>query len=148
MALVVAVGSSAFTSCEDSDKFRFPELTNGGYIKFVFQPDVYEGLQIVDEFLSQSIILEQILLQLVLMHFTEDPSGNVAHRMSCSLEVPLMVLLKILSPQGALLFLPFDISYSTGDMATLFNVPMKHLLLMSFLTSTITLTSGVVYNSI
>ena len=49
MTIILAVGSTAmFTSCEDSDKFRFPELGNGGFVKFTVQPDCWSGLFIID----------------------------------------------------------------------------------------------------
>lgn len=149
MALVVAIGSSAvFTSCEDSDKFRFPELSNGGYVKFVFQPDVWEGLQIVD---GISIVKYHIGADPATASFdalTEDPSGNVA-----SYELFVRGTFDG-APEDPIAYtsttsFPFDISYTSADMATLFNVPVETFVSGDefFFTSIITLTNGTVYNS-
>jgi hypothetical protein len=150
MALVVAVGSSAvFTSCEDSDKFRFPELGNGGFVKFVFQPDVWEGLQIVD---GVSIVKYHIGADPAEANFvalTEDPTGNVA-----SYELFVRGTFEG-APEEPIAYMstnsfPFDISFASADMASLFNVPVETFETGDefFFTSTITLTDGTVYNSI
>lgn len=150
LALVVAVGSSAvFTSCEDSDKFRFPELGNGGFVKFVFQPDFWEGLQIED---GVSIVKYHIGADPAGATFealTEDPTGNVA-------SYELFVLGDFDgAPEDPIAYksttsFPFDVSYSTADMAALFNVPVETFKTgdQLFFTSIITLTDGTVYNSI
>jgi len=150
MALVVAVGSSAvFTSCEDSDKFRFPELTNGGYVKFVFQPDVWEGLQIVDGISIVKYHIGADPAEASFQALTEDPSGNVA-----SYELFVRGTFEG-APEDPIAYMstnsfPFDISFASGDMASLFNVPVETFESGDefFFTSTITLTDGTVYNSI
>lgn len=150
LALVVAVGSSAvFTSCEDSDKFRFPELGNGGFVKFVFQPDFWEGLQIVE---GVSIVKYHIGADPAGATFealTEDPTGNVA-----SYELFVRGDFDG-APEDPIAYksttsFPFDVSYSTADMAALFNVPVETFKTgdQFFFTSTITTTDGRVYNSI
>jgi len=150
LALVVAVGSSAvFTSCEDSDKFRFPELGNGGFVKFVFQPDFWEGLQIED---GVSIVKYHIGADPAGATFealTEDPTGNVA-----SYELFVRGDFDG-APEDPIAYksttsFPFDVSYSTADMASLFNVPVETFKTgdQLFFTSIITLTDGTVYNSI
>jgi len=150
LALVVAVGSSAvFTSCEDSDKFRFPELGNGGFVKFVFQPDFWEGLQIED---GVSIVKYHIGADPAGATFealTEDPTGNVA-----SYELFVRGDFDG-APEDPIAYksttsFPFDVSYSTADMAALFNVPVETFKTgdQLFFTSIITLTDGTVYNSI
>lgn len=150
LALVVAVGSSAvFTSCEDSDKFRFPELGNGGFVKFVFQPDFWEGLQIVE---GVSIVKYHIGADPAGATFealTEDPTGNVA-----SYELFVRGDFDG-APEDPIAYksttsFPFDVSYSTADMAALFNVPAETFKTgdQFFFTSTITTTDGRVYNSI
>jgi hypothetical protein len=149
MALVIAIGSSAvFTSCEDSDKFRFPELTNGGYVKFVFQPDVYEGLQIVEDFSISKYHIGADPATASFNALTEDPSGNVA-----SYELFVRGTFEG-APEDPIAYMsttsfPFDISFSSADMATLFNVPVETFVATDefFFTSTITLTNGTVYNS-
>lgn len=149
LALVVAVGSSAvFTSCEDSDKFRFPELGNGGFVKFVFQPDFWEGLQIED---GVSIVKYHIGADPAGATFealTEDPTGNVA-----SYELFVKGDFDG-APDDPIAYksttsFPFDVSYSTADMAALFNVPAETFETgdQFFFTSIITLTDGTVYNS-
>ena len=144
LALVVAVGSSAvFTSCEDSDKFRFPELGNGGFVKFVFQPDFWEGLQIED---GVSIVKYHIGADPAGATFealTEDPTGNVA-----SYELFVKGDFDG-APDDPIAYksttsFPFDVSYSTADMAALFNVPAETFKTgdQFFFTSIITLTDG------
>ncbi|MEL6811063.1 MAG: hypothetical protein AAFP76_06995 [Bacteroidota bacterium] len=150
MALVVAVGSATvFTSCEDEDKARFPELSNGGFVKFVSQPDFWEGLQIED---GVSIVKYHIGAEPADAAFnaiTEDPSGNVA-----SYELFVRGDFDG-APEDPIAYMstttfPFDISFSTGDMASLFNVPAETFQSgdQFFFTSTITTTDGKVFNSI
>jgi len=150
LAMVIAVGSTAvFTSCEDSDKFRFPELGNGGFVKFVFQPDFWEGLQIVD---GVSIVKYHIGADPATASFnaiTEDPSGNVA-----SYELFVRGTFDG-APEDPIAYksttsFPYDISYNGADMAALFNVPVETFETGDefFFTSTITLTDGTVYNSL
>lgn len=149
LILLVAVGSGAiFTSCEDSDKFRFPSLTNGGFVKFVFQPDVWEGLQIVD---GVSIVKYHIGSDPTTASFdaiTEDPSGNVA-----SYELFVRGTFEE-APEDPIAYkntnsFPFDVSYTGADMAALFNVPIETFQSGDefYFTSRTTLTNGIVYNS-
>jgi len=156
MALVVAIGSSAvFTSCEDSDKFRFPELTNGGFVKFVFLPDVWEGLQTVsgeDGNADFSITKYHIGADPATASFdalTEDPSGNVASyqlfvrgTFDGAPEDPINYM--------STTSFPFDVSFTSADMAALFSVPVETFVTGDefFFTSTITLANGAVYNSV
>jgi len=150
LAMVIAIGSSAvFTSCEDSDKFRFPELTNGGYVKFIFQPDVWEGLDIVD---GVSIVKYHIGADPTTASFdalTEDPSGNVA-----SYELFVRGTFDG-APEEPIAYksttsFPFDVSYTGADMAALFGVDIETFQATDqfFFTSIVTLTDGTVYNSI
>lgn len=169
MALVVAIGSSAvFTSCEDSDKFRFPELTNGGFVKFVFQPDVWEGLQTIeDDDGDFSITTYHIGIDPAADSFdalTEDPSGNVA-------SYQLFVQGSFDgAPEDPIAYMsttsfPFDVSFTGADMATLFGVDQSVFIPIDNnedgdftdsgdysaffdFTSVITLSDGTVYNSI
>ncbi|MEM7382621.1 MAG: hypothetical protein AAF361_15730 [Bacteroidota bacterium] len=137
-----------FTSCEDSDKFRFPELGNGGFVKFVFQPDFWEGLQIVD---GTSIVKYHIGADPATATFdalTEDPTGNVA-----SYELFVRGTFEG-APEDPIAYMsttsfPFDVSYSSADMAALFNVPVETFQTgdQFFFTSIITTTDGRVYNS-
>ncbi|MBL4662726.1 MAG: hypothetical protein JKY22_04020 [Flavobacteriaceae bacterium] len=139
-----------FTSCEDTDKHRFPEVTNGGFVKFVFQPDVWEGIEAAPEG-GFSIVLYHIGADPAEASFTaltEDPSGNVA-----SYELFVRGTFEG-APEDPIAYksttvFPFDVSYSSADMATLFNVPVETFVTGDefFFTSTTTLTNGTVYNS-
>ncbi|NNM23088.1 MAG: hypothetical protein HKO54_06025 [Flavobacteriaceae bacterium] len=156
LATIVAVGTSAmFTSCEDSNKFRFPELGNGGFVKFVFQPDFWDGLQQVDfdddgvnDF---SIVKYHIGSDPTTATFdalTEDPSGNVA-----TYELFVRGTFDG-APEDPVAFkstdsFPFDVSFTGSDMATLFSVPIETFSSGDefFFTSRIVTTDGRVYTT-
>ena len=156
LALVVAVGSTAvFTSCEDADKFRFPELGNGGFVKFVFQPDFWEGIEVVnpeaeanERFSVPFYHIGADPAEASFVAITEDPTGNVA-----SYELFVQGDFKG-APEDPIAYMstttfPFDVSFTAADMAALFNVPVETFQANDEFefSSRITTTSGVVYNS-
>jgi hypothetical protein len=107
LAFVAILTTVTFTSCEyDEDKARFPQLTNGGFVKFVSAPEFDMGADPATASFSA---------------MTEDPNGNVA-----SYEVtvvgdftgaPSEAL-----PFGSTTTFPYDVSFTTADMAELFGV--------------------------
>lgn len=107
LAFVAILAAVTFTSCEyDEDKARFPQLTNGGFVKFVSAPEFDMGADPATASFSA---------------MTEDPNGNVA-----TYEVtvvgdfagaPSEAL-----PFGSTTTFPFDVSFTTADMAELFGV--------------------------
>ncbi|MCZ6595339.1 MAG: hypothetical protein O6943_10575 [Bacteroidetes bacterium] len=149
MTIILAVGSTAvFTSCEDSDKFRFPELGNGGFVKFTFQPDCWEGLIIIEGVSITKYHIGTDPTEASFNAVTEDPSGNVA-----SYELFVRGTFKG-APEDPISYMstttfPFDVSYSGQDMATLFNVPIDAFEDGDdfFFTSTTITHDGRVYNS-
>ncbi len=123
MTIILAVGSTAmFTSCEDSDKFRFPELGNGGFVKFTFQPDCWSGLNIIDGVSYTRYDMGAIPNEATFIAVTEDPNGNVA---SYELFVALKGNLENIIPFKSTTSFPFDVSFTGQDMADLFNVPIE-----------------------
>ena len=107
LAFVAILTTVTFTSCEyDQDKARFPQLTNGGFVKFVSAPEFDMGADPATASFSA---------------MTEDPNGTVA-----TYEVTVVGDFAG-APSEALLFgstttFPFDVSFTTADMAELFGV--------------------------
>ncbi|TDI75506.1 MAG: hypothetical protein E2O87_01925 [Bacteroidetes bacterium] len=151
MTIILAVGSTAvFTSCEDSDKFRFPELGNGGFVKFTFLPDCWEGLFAIsgEGFSITKYHIGTDPTEASFNAVTEDPSGNVA-----SYELFVRGTFKG-APKDPIAYMstttfPFDVSYTAQDLATLFSVPVETIQSEDdfFFTSTIITHDGRVYNS-
>lgn len=112
------------TSCEDEDKFRVPSFTNGGFVKFVTQPDFWEGLAVVD---GTNIVRYHIGADPAEASFVanvEDPNENISN-----LEVFVEGVFDG-APEEPVAFsstttFPFDVSFSVADMATLYNVPIE-----------------------
>lgn len=167
MALVVAVGSSAvFTSCEDSDKFRFPELSNGGFVKFVFQPDFWEGIEFNDASLPAeeqfSIVYYHIGEDPTTASFdalAEDPSGNVAsYEVFVNVDLdgyvgsasdPFQGELETPATFKTTTTFPLDVSFTAADIASVLGLSPEDFqaeTVLEFTTRT-TLTNGTVYNS-
>lgn len=106
VAFIAVVGLITLTSCEDEDKFRFPELGNGGFVKFVTMPEFNAGA----DPLSASFTA-----------MTEDPNGNLA-----SYELRVVgdftgATEDTLAFRSTTTF-PFDVSFTAADMAALFGV--------------------------
>lgn len=106
LAFGVAILAISFTSCEDEDKARFPELTNGGFVKFVTAPVFEAGADPATAVFNASV---------------EDPNNNVATYSIRVLGNFTGATEDTLSFSSTTTF-PFDIGFSGGDMATLFNV--------------------------
>jgi len=106
LVFVAILTTVTFTSCEDEDKARFPQLTNGGFVKFVSAPEFDMGADPATASFSA---------------MTEDPNGTVA-----TYEVTVVGDFAG-APSEALVFgstttFPFDVSFTTADMAELFGV--------------------------
>ena len=107
LAFVAILTTVTFTSCEyDQDKARFPELTNGGFVKFVSAPEFDMGADPATAAFSA---------------MTEDPNGTVAlYEVTVVGDfegAPSEAL-----PFGSTTTFPFDVSFTTADMAELFGV--------------------------
>jgi hypothetical protein len=106
LAFVAILTTVTFTSCEDEDKARFPELSNGGFVKFVELPEFDMGADPATASFSA---------------MTEDPNENVA-------TYAVTVVGDFTgAPTDTIAFkstdsFPFDVSFTTADMAALFNV--------------------------
>lgn len=106
LAFIAAVGLTTFTSCEDEDKLRFPELGNGGFVKFVEAPEFNAGADPTSAVFSA---------------MTEDPNGNLA-----SYELSVRASFAG-APTDTIAFrsttsFPFDVSFTGADMAALYGV--------------------------
>lgn len=121
VALIALVVSISLTSCEQREDWRFPELGNGGFVKFVQQPFSEEGTDNSD---GTTIVKYHIGVDPAAASFNafiEDPSGNVA-------KVDYIVIGDFENaPEEGIQFasttsLPFDVSFTTDDMASLFGV--------------------------
>lgn len=109
LAFIAAVGLTTMTSCEDEDKSPVPELTNGGFVKFVATPEFNAGADPLSASFSA---------------MTEDPNKNIAS-----------YDLKVVgdfngAPDDTLSFrstttFPFDVSFTGADMASLFAVDIS-----------------------
>ena len=107
LAFVAILTTVTFTSCEyDEDKARFPQLTNGGFVKFVSAPEFDMGADPATASFNA---------------MTEDPNGTVA-----TYEVTVVGDFDG-APSDPLAFgstttFPYDVSFTTADMAELFGV--------------------------
>ncbi len=106
LAFVGVFTLATFVSCEDSDTLRFPELTNGGFVKFVTMPEYDAGADPSTASFSA---------------MTENPNENVA-----SYEIRVKGNFTG-ATEDTLVFrntttFPFDVSFNAADMASLFGV--------------------------
>lgn len=95
-----------FASCEDEEKARLPELTNGGFVKFVSQPVFDAGADPATASFNA---------------VTEDPNGNVTNY-----ELSVRGFFDG-APEDTLVWrstttFPFDVSFSAADMAAFFQL--------------------------
>ena len=109
LAFIAVIGLTSLTSCEDEDKLRFPELSNGGFVKFVEAPVFEAGADPTSASFNA---------------MTEDPNGTVAtFDLSVSGDFDG-------SPGDTIPFrstttFPFDVSFTGADMASLFGVDIS-----------------------
>ena len=106
LGFVALVSAFTFTSCEDEEKARFPQLSNGGFVKFVEEPEFDMGADPATASFSA---------------MTEDPNGNVA-----TYEIRVIgdfdgATEDTLAFRSTTTF-PFDVGFNTADMAALFGV--------------------------
>ena len=121
LAVVALVGMSFFTSCEDEDKHRFPELGNGGFVKFVSEPDVWEGLQSVGAYSLTKYYIGTDPATSSFVASVEDPNGNVA-KFELFVQGSFTGAPAEPIPFAETTSFPFDVSWTTADMAALFGV--------------------------
>jgi hypothetical protein len=132
LVFVAILTTITFTSCEDEDKARFPQLTNGGFVKFVTDPELDMGADPATASFSA---------------MTEDPNGTVA-----TYEIGVVGDFTG-APSDTLSFrstttFPFDVSFTTADMAELFEVDASTFLEDDSFTfyGVVTTFDGVVYD--
>ena len=106
LAFVAILTMVTFTSCEDEDKMRFPELGNGGFVKFVSMPEFDAGAD------PTSASFDALV---------EDPNGNVASYV-ITVQGDFAG-----APADPIAFrstntFPFDVGFTGADMASLFGV--------------------------
>lgn len=106
LAFVAVLASATFTSCEDEDKARVPELSNGGFVKFVTAPEFNAGADPTSASFDAAV---------------EDPNGTAA-----LYEITVRgdftgATEDTLAFRSTTTF-PFDIGFTASDMATLFGV--------------------------
>lgn len=123
VVLVAFVASITLTSCEQREDWRFPELGNGGFIKFVTQPFSWEGSDNSSD--GQATITKYHIGEdpatASFNAVVEDPTGNVVSTDFFVLgdfeNAPTEAL-----PFASTTTFPFDVSFTTEDMANLFGV--------------------------
>ncbi|QIE59236.1 hypothetical protein G5B37_06570 [Rasiella rasia] len=109
LAFIAVVGLTSLTSCEDEDKARFPELGNGGFVKFVEAPEFNAGADPTSANFSA---------------MTEDPNGNLASY-ELSVRGSFTGASTDTIPFRSTTSFPFDVSFSGADMAGLFGVDVS-----------------------
>ena len=110
LTFVAIIALATFVSCEDSDKWRFPpDLTNGGFVKFVTLPEFKAGADPATASFNAQ---------------TEDPSNNVA-----TYDVRVRGFFNGATTDsisfGSTTTFPYDVSFDTADMAALFGVDVS-----------------------
>lgn len=125
VALALVASTAVFTSCEDEDKARIPSLDNGGFVKFVTQPEFYDGTENAaaapNNFPIPVYLIGADPSTAVFTAVAEDPNGNVA---TYDVEVAAQidgVVSDTVAFRTTTTF-PFDLSFTTADMASIFNV--------------------------
>lgn len=153
VALIALVVSISLTSCEQREDWRFPELGNGGFVKFTEQPFSWEGSDPTDngDDVPATIVkyhIGEIPAESDFKAFIEDPTGNVA-----LVEYFVKGFFEN-APEEAIAWrstnsFPFDVSFTAADMAGLFGVDVETFQTGDFFEfmSVITTTDGKVYLS-
>jgi hypothetical protein len=121
ISVIALVISMSFTSCEQREDWRVVELENGGFIKFVQRPFSWEGSDTSGNGTITKYHIGEDPATSSFNALVEDPNGNVA-------SVDFFVFGDFDgAPEDALPFasttsFPFDVSFTTDDMASLFGV--------------------------
>lgn len=125
VAIALVASTAFFTSCEDEDKARIPSLDNGGFVKFVTQPEFYDGTENAapapNNFPIPVYLIGENPSTAVFTALAEDPNGNVANydvRVAAEIDGTVSDTVAFRSTTT----FPFDLSFTTADMASLFNV--------------------------
>lgn len=126
VVLVAIFAATTFTSCEQREDWRFPELGNGGFVKFVQQPFSWEGSDNTDngDGNNATIVKYHIGEDPATSSFNaviEDPTGNVVS-VDYFVEGDFEGAPEEALPFASTTTFPFDVSFTTEDMANLFNV--------------------------
>jgi hypothetical protein len=119
-----------FASCEEEEKHRIPELTNGGYVRFVSEPFQWEGRETFD-----SSVPAALRFTITYYHIGADPATasfvamtEDANDVENVASYELMVTGEFEgAPEDPIFYksttsFPFDVSFTTPEMATLFGV--------------------------
>jgi len=109
LVLVTVMAATVFSSCEQREDWRFPELGNGGFVKFVTAPEFDAGADPASASFNA---------------LTEDPNGNIA---TYSLSVRgdfTGATTDTISFRSTTTF-PFDVGFTGADMAALFGVDVS-----------------------
>ncbi len=109
LVLVAVIAITAFSSCEQREDWRFPELGNGGFVKFVSAPEFDAGADPASASFSA---------------LTEDPNQNIA---TYSLRVKgdfTGATADTIAFRSTTTF-PFDVGFTGADMASLFGVDIS-----------------------
>ncbi|HBR54932.1 MAG TPA: hypothetical protein EYN07_02805 [Flavobacteriaceae bacterium] len=109
LAFIAVIGLTSLTSCEDEDKLRFPELSNGGFVKFVEAPVFEAGADPTSASFNA---------------MTEDPNGTVA-TFDLSVSGDFDGTSGDTIPFRSTTTFPFDVSFTGADMASLFGVDIS-----------------------
>jgi hypothetical protein len=141
-----------FTGCEQREDWRFPELGNGGFIKFIEEPFSFDG---TDNSNGTTIVKYHIgedPAESSFTAFVEDPNGNVA-------SVDFFVSATYDDGNGDVTTeprawrqttsFPFEVSFSTAEMVDFFGEVNEFNTGDFFeFTTVITTTDGRVYTSL
>jgi hypothetical protein len=129
LALIALVVSISLNSCEQREDWRFPELGNGGFIKFVQQPFSWEGTDATDngDGTNATIVKYHVgeePTESPFNAFVEDPNGNIAS-VDFWVKGDFDGAPDDALPFGSTTTFPYDVSFTAEDMAALFNVDVS-----------------------
>lgn len=124
ITLIALVVSFSFTSCEQREDWRFPELGNGGFVKFTIEPFSYEGtVNTEDGTAIPNYHIGEDPAESSFTAFIEDPNQNAAS-VSYVVRTNSEGVPEANREQQFLTAtsFPAEVSYTTADMAALFGV--------------------------
>jgi len=148
---VTLIALVLFSSCEQREDWRFPELGNGGFIKFVQEPFSWEGTDLSDGTAIVKYHIGEEPAESSFSAFVEDPNGNVA-------SVDFFVSATYETDEGdvtteprawrSTTSFPFEVSFTTAEMLDLFG-GIDEFSTGDFFefTTVVTLNDGRVYNN-
>jgi hypothetical protein len=121
LTLVVLIAISFFSSCEQREDWRVVETDRGAFVKFAEEPLKWEGLANVNGTTVTKYHIGADPADASFNAITVDPTGNVSN---------YQIFVKgnfTGAPEDSIPYMsttsfPFDVSFTTQDMASLFNV--------------------------